>query len=424
MRAHRTTFNNHVAFMAETIQQDLNKYYHIQRQLDEAGGPDNEAGLFEELVLLQENILASFGLPPAQKYIQKLWKFATYPLSEDSIKKAIKTLQQAAEKHLLSPVTTAEEVLERAKDSQASAFDVLPELGFITHDYSIFIYQELFLTGKATARELLQELKKVHQLDYYAKLYHLKHTPEPEFDVNQVFDELNGELKFVQAYLQPPEENPPAWTVYDDDEEEISDLDFAKQRPDYYFEPDATYELVKEPFGVQEIVFSWDSGITLFGHFREKPNRQIMLGCDKQKIQELLSGYSIGEDLLPDLQLDEEYSETEEPVSISLEDQFGTTLFLTEHYLELCQFDEEEGGMPPNFYVVTEVIVKEQYQARENAEEHLRNLSDRYFTYLDLLHAGINNKDARRQTSLLDNELFTTAKLLARIIQTGGNINL
>ena len=159
--------------MNPSITNELEAYYNLNVQLEAKGGPEEDGDLFEELLAKQEQILSTFGLPPAQKYIKPLWEFTNLPLTEESINKLVKRLKKEAEKHLLSPVTTPTEVLAQAQHEQTNAFDVLPELGYITHDYLIFVYQEMLLKGKATPEEVLAEMESVHRLDCYSDLYNL-----------------------------------------------------------------------------------------------------------------------------------------------------------------------------------------------------------------------------------------------------------
>lgn len=122
-------------------------------------GPGGKSGTaFDDCLELESKILAQFGLPETHDY-QKLLFFKEYP-SSDEILEIIVKLKAAANEFLLQKPLSNIEFLKLAKLENKDVFNVLPMLELSTHEYPIFVYDELFLTDKVTVENVLLEFEK------------------------------------------------------------------------------------------------------------------------------------------------------------------------------------------------------------------------------------------------------------------------
>jgi hypothetical protein len=193
--------------MKSDLLHTLQHYFTLYRELQEKGGPEEDGELFEKALTLQEEILAQFGLPPADRYRQIFWKFTEAgELTDKLLVQTEGKLKKAAEKHLSKPAQTDLEVLTKAKKKKLDPFDVLPELGHPTHDYTFYLYRVLLLQGLATPEEVLDELNRIKALQIYREVAELKFGDTQDATHSPVFKKYKEELRYLEAYLAYVEE--------------------------------------------------------------------------------------------------------------------------------------------------------------------------------------------------------------------------
>ena len=149
----------------------------MNQQLEDAGGPEAEGDLFEEYLSARVDILEKFGLPETEEFLFLLacGDVLTYAEAEE----VVAELHQVATRYLLSPVRREVQVLEDAKAEQSNPFNVLPEIGVITHTYTLFVYESIFLKQEQPAQKVWACLKKTQQPEVIEALGNL-YSAEPE----------------------------------------------------------------------------------------------------------------------------------------------------------------------------------------------------------------------------------------------------
>ena len=133
----------------------------MNQQLEDAGGPEGEGDLFEEYLAARVNILEKFGLPETEEFLFLLASGAI--LTDTEAEEVVTELHQVATRYLLSPVRREVQVLEDAKVEQSNPFNVLPEIGVITHTYTLFVYEFILLKQQQPAQEVWACLKLTQQ---------------------------------------------------------------------------------------------------------------------------------------------------------------------------------------------------------------------------------------------------------------------
>jgi len=134
----------------------------LQIALDKKGGPSEDGQLFEEILSIQEGILNHFGLPTTFDNEKLLWFNGSLP-TDLEVEERIKKIQKIAEEYLLSPAKSEIQILKEAQENKESAFSTLPELGFTTHTYTIFVYNNILLKSRDKIENIFKELKLANQ---------------------------------------------------------------------------------------------------------------------------------------------------------------------------------------------------------------------------------------------------------------------
>ena len=148
----------------------------MNQQLEDAGGPEAEGNLFEEYLTARVDILEKFGLPETEDFLFLLASADVLTVSE--AEDVVAALHQAATSYLLSPVRREVQVLEDAKVEQSNPFNVLPEIGVITHTYTLFVYESILLKQQQPAQEVWACLQKTQQPEVIEALGNL-YAAEP-----------------------------------------------------------------------------------------------------------------------------------------------------------------------------------------------------------------------------------------------------
>ncbi len=141
----------------EKLQKAIRSLAQMQANLTKAGGPEKDNALFEEYMHLQENILQRFGLPASPDFGNLLLTDANPTDAE--VETIIENLKTAATEYLLAPAKTDTRMMEEALEAQLPPEQVLPYLGITMHLYTNFVYNDIFLAGKAAIPETLAALR-------------------------------------------------------------------------------------------------------------------------------------------------------------------------------------------------------------------------------------------------------------------------
>ncbi len=191
---------------ADKVKKAIRALAKTMTDLKEAGGPEGDGKLFEEYMHLQENILQRFGLPASPAFANIL---VTEGMPTDTeIEGIIEKLSAAATEYLLSPAKTDTQMLEEAIEEQLPPEQVLPYLGITMHLYTNFVYNDIFLAGKADIPETLAALKLGNDPKNLRLLgmLALSHDMGPEEAKMRQTLEARG-VPYLQAFLDSFEES-------------------------------------------------------------------------------------------------------------------------------------------------------------------------------------------------------------------------
>jgi len=184
----------------EEIKNTILQLAKIDLEIDLNGGPAENSDLFEKSYILRSELLKHMGLPNSPKYA-KLLCVESLPL-EKELDNITHKLKKAATHYLLSPVKTNVEILLEAYRLRRKAVDVLPELGFKTHIYNIFLYDNCFLILKINPRTILDALQLADEsevLNLLGTMTCKEHYGEEEMAIYQGLK--NRGIKFLEYYL-------------------------------------------------------------------------------------------------------------------------------------------------------------------------------------------------------------------------------
>lgn len=242
--------------------------------------PMTEVEVLELIIEDEKAILSQFGLPNLRCYTKLLRKFGCTE-NEDfhSSIRLIKQLEMAAKKFLLKPVLPIAQRLDLAKRNNEHPFDILPEIGFSTHHFNVFLYSNLFMNNHATADDILNDLCLARNHEELPYIFNLALIADYKAEPEYVFFQQSG-FKFIDAYccqkFYLPESLP---TKY-------------KKAKDHHFRlfnisglvlTDITFDAVSDP----NLFCTWDC----FGKRKE-----IQIGLTYEQLYSLLKSCgSIGE---------------------------------------------------------------------------------------------------------------------------------
>lgn len=145
-------------------------------------------------------ILNQFGLPNLRRYNKLLRSFGQTKNDDISARSTmVKLLEKAAQNFLMRPVLPAAQRLVLAKRNNESPFDILPEIGFTTHHFNIFLYSFLFLNNHATADEILNDLCLARDHEELPFIFNLALIDDYKEEPEYIFFKQSG-FKFIDAY--------------------------------------------------------------------------------------------------------------------------------------------------------------------------------------------------------------------------------
>ncbi len=408
------------------LEKELKKYFKDTKRLEANGGVERNTDLFEELLWQEQQILAHFGLPISDKYRKLLWELtAPDTFQKKKMQDIIAKLQQAAETHLLSPVHTAAEVLRQAQQEQLNPFDVLPELGYITHTYTLYLYEQLLLNEEASPEAILQELEKTKELDCLGDIAYMSYKTNPRR--TKTYRQLKGQLQFLDAYLDH--------LLYGEQEEE--------ELADETEVPAPTPYLIKYPLVIERIVCIDQTNISMVVKVQKYNSKEsLTVGLQLEDFETLMLLYHpLGAEILNHTsRLSEANKFDELTYEVDLEEDFGETLLIDKHYFEVFspQIRDASGRLEENsfgFVMLNEILPATEQtdtEQKENALEelngYLKHIQAAYGTYkqkLDVLNATSSplsreEKElvARNNAGLQDERLFEIGRMLYELHNT------
>jgi hypothetical protein len=430
------------------LETELLDYFKKYKILEEKGGPEQDGDLFEEVLAKEEAILSAFGLPEALKYCQILHKLANRKsVTVAAIRKTLVKLQQAAEKYHNRPVISSLETLALAQQKKLNAFDVLPELGFITHSYTIFLYDSLLLAKKASPEVILTELQTLHKQDLYGPVAKLQFNLTPGYRRTKAYKELKSKLKFLDLFLETTASDNEPDALWDAEDSRPEDQKTRPRQQDtpphqsetgeilHHFEPD--YFTLTDCVYIEEIIFSRDSAVTVTANMSwgYKPQR-ITLGFEFDQLTKVIQDYrQQGQKVLSYFNKTRQQNAIDEPVIINLKEKTGSELELYLHYFRVYKPQALDRNGKPElmneaFYIVDEIIDKAKFD--KGAESCIKSeinglfhhVKNHYYTYLNAKADGMTEEEARRANGLEDNVRFELSKLLYNLEKHGGKAEI
>lgn len=378
----------------------LLNYIEIKKQLEDEGGPEENSSLFTELLQLQDTILKKFGLPSSTRYEKILWHIN----DREDIEFAIRKLEKFARGYLLSSPKTEEKLLTDAVDHKLDPYDVYAELGFTTHDYTCFLYNQILLLGKADVVTVLDELKKTNILGLLSEIFLLGRKSDPYQDT--AYENLkNKGLRFLDDYLS-----------------------FVKEREEDEGEPYEPHYFVINDLRIKEIIFDDETSPTIYcSKVRQPDEPETALFCGYTHLGQILLGSGkFGKVVLDRISQIFRQDVIEKPTVIDLVKEFGESLLIHDIYIEVYQQQEKNDAgewEEVNYYelMVNRIIERKDLRLspdsyfREKFADTLTMLQDSYVFYLKLKKRGLQEAECRKRAGLLNELLLYQAYLLYKM---------
>lgn len=286
--------------MEPEILEMIVKYKRLNQELDEAGGPGKNGGLFEEIISLEEDILAALGLPPAQSFISLL--------HGDDVDEILEALETSAREYEERPIKEPALILaEAALRGEGDPFDLLPMAGFCVHDYQIFMFERKLLGESsieridATIAEMKAAEKHLNDLGILGvqgikknpELYRMlindgMHSLDEYLMINNVFDIGECDMDSWQFYIRGlinAKNNRLAEAVFD--------LSMAAERMDGFCEIFYNRGLALEMLGeFDRAMEDYSQALTCFsGDYRSLCNRGLLL-ARKGRLDEAMKDFN------------------------------------------------------------------------------------------------------------------------------------
>ncbi len=136
----------------------LERFHEKSVDLDRRGGPEEDGELFEEVLELMDDILESFGLAATEDNQRLLESLAADKLAPPEL--IITLFQKKAE---AEPNISPLERFAAGVMNGESPYNVLPAMGFVTHIYTLYLYE--------LARKHPQALVEIYNELYRANPY-------------------------------------------------------------------------------------------------------------------------------------------------------------------------------------------------------------------------------------------------------------
>lgn len=178
------------------IRNYLDKYYLLQCK----GGASRDGDLYQEVSLLEKQLLQRFGLPRSNKFSNIIWKIVDEDHADGTEEMLFDRLVQEAEIYLSSHPKTFSQLLSQARLSKADPFEVLPEILIGPNSYTLFVYNEILLKNLDTEDNVMNEFLLIRKKGSLTEIYQL--TQIQDWEESILFKQLRDTgLKYLPKYL-------------------------------------------------------------------------------------------------------------------------------------------------------------------------------------------------------------------------------
>lgn len=175
--------------ISKKIKRYLLKLQKMYKKLENKGGPSEAGNLFEDIIALEETILAMYKLKPTTANTNILQTITQYDEATDWIQ-VVEYLLTTAQQDEMNENRGPLEFLAKGIALSEDPGDVIPNMGLSLHDYTIFLYN-LLQKGQANTIEVYNEMMK--SKDLLEQIYLLKNSYENLKKKN---------INFLESYLQ------------------------------------------------------------------------------------------------------------------------------------------------------------------------------------------------------------------------------
>ncbi|SCC45717.1 hypothetical protein GA0116948_109108 [Chitinophaga costaii] len=393
----------------------LKAYYQRYQQLDAKTKPAAGQGDKEEVADMEHDILSQFGLPASKRFVQILHDFVTHrQFNEQLVDYVSKKLKTAASKYLLAPVLSDVEQLSHAHDQKRSAYDVLPELGFPTNEYSLYLVGELLYKRNMSASDILDELQKVQHFDDWEDLLLLSKINNYKEDA--LYAKLKKHhLRFLNEFVQYVRKQALAAASH-------KRLTPAEEG----YAPN--YRTVTKVL-VEDIVFDQDTTPSIFGKVRINGRlTRVTIGLEFSELNQLLmTSDELGVEISSLIKKKLSSPAVEKPLVIDVRAQFGQELKLDNCYLEVYKPQHRDSKHKwvedkDPFYFVDKILSKKEFDKRskevevkQKIQECLELIGGSYVYYQRLRRLDITEDEAKLRAGLGDELLFKLSYFLNKL---------
>lgn len=393
----------------------LQEYYQHYQTLEKKPRKTGGKSAGNRVEEMESDILSQFGLPVSKRFVQILHDFVHQSVVNEQLLDFVsRKLRTAARRYLLSPVVSDLEQLSQAKDLKKSPYDVLPELGFPTHDYAIFLTGELLYRRNMPVQEILEELKHVQQHNGWEDLQVLSKVN------NYSSHELYGKLKksnvrFVDDFIQHLRR-----------QQATSKPQNKRLTPaEEGYKPN--YQSITK-VQVEDIVFDDKSTPCLFGKVRNgRSYTRITIGLEYSELNQLLmNSGEMGIEISNAIKKRLNGRTGDKPLVLDIKAEFGAALKLDNCYLEVYKPQHKEDGVwtedKDAFYFVDKVLTKKEFdkkakevEVKTKIQECLEIVGGSYVYYQRLRRLGITDDEAKLRAGLQDELLFKLSFYLNKL---------
>jgi len=140
------------------LRQAITELAQMDVDLSKKGGPEKAGKLFEKILTKTDAILAELGLP-STPYYQGLLEFDAVPWDKE-LDELINLLCRESEEKKDSAPENEIDILANAIHTERDPMFILPQIGILTHTYTLWVYNTILLKHEDTPANVLAELKK------------------------------------------------------------------------------------------------------------------------------------------------------------------------------------------------------------------------------------------------------------------------
>lgn len=138
----------------------LLEYYRACDKLECVGGPTKAPYLFEEIINMEKDICSGFGLRPCISVLRTFRRTDSTNITSEEIEQIIFRMEKMAIARLSGDIPSRLEKLRIAQESSlVNPFELLPDIGFFTHIYTIYLINKMLLEENEPAEKILNELE-------------------------------------------------------------------------------------------------------------------------------------------------------------------------------------------------------------------------------------------------------------------------